>query len=279
MQNILLVLDGTEPNSNATDFACFIASLTHSNLHAIFIQNIKGEDQPALKNLFALPYVETITARDFPENKQHEDARTELEKIFTTTCMNRGINQRISYNRKAEVREVLTESRFADLIILDPQTSFSKSDDGTPSGFVKEILTGAECPVILTPYSFSAIDELIFTYDGSRSSVYAIRQFANMFSKLASKKLTVLQIDESAGSKIDEKEKLEALLNCHFSKVVYRQFIGSPGDEMFEYLLGKENAFVIMGAYGKGPLSNPFRHSRADLLVKTINLPLFTAHH
>ena len=278
MQKILLVLDGAKPDTNSSDFACFIASLTHSSLHAIFIQNILGEEEPVLKQQFALSYVETITSKDLPENKQKADACAAYEKTFAATCMNRGVSQRIHHNRKAEASDIISESRFADMIIINPQTSFKTSDDGTPSSFVKEILSAAECPVILTPYSFSAIDELIFPYDGSRSSVFAIRQFAYLFPQLSAKKLTVLQINDEPGSNIKEKEKLGDLLGNHFSEIVYRQFTGNPGDELFEYLLGKENVFVIMGAYGKGPLSNPFRHSRADLLVKTINLPVFIAH-
>jgi hypothetical protein len=34
-----------------------------------------------------------------------------------------------------------------------------------------------------------------------------------------------------------------------------------------------------MGAFGRSMLSDFFKHSTAELIVKTINLPVFIAHH
>jgi nucleotide-binding universal stress UspA family protein len=35
----------------------------------------------------------------------------------------------------------------------------------------------------------------------------------------------------------------------------------------------------VMGAFGRSMLSGFFKHSTAELIIKTVNLPVFVAHH
>jgi len=279
MEKIVLVLDGSRLDMVTVDFACYIARLTHSRLTAVFIENIKGETKPALKQLYSLPYVETITAGDLPENEERISCCEKSEKSFCEACINRGVNFDVHRNQKASVKEIITESRFADLIVVNPATSFEDQKEGAPSHFVKEILAEAECPVIITPYSFNGIGEILFTYDGSRSSVFAIKQFIHFFPELCDKKATVLQIDQNEIYPIQENDRISELLRAHFSQINFQHLQGKPGDELFGYLLSKKNTFVVMGSYGRGFLSSLFNPSTADLVVKTINLPLFIAHY
>jgi hypothetical protein len=55
--------------------------------------------------------------------------------------------------------------------------------------------------------------------------------------------------------------------------------VGNPGDELFNYLLGKTDMFVVMGAFGRNATSNIFKRSAAELSLETINLPFFIAHN
>ncbi|HEX4850121.1 MAG TPA: universal stress protein [Puia sp.] len=278
MENILLALDGTHLDMNTIEFACYAATITHSKLTAIFVENLKGEERPRLKQLYALPYVETITAEDFPENEKKKASSQENERIFGEACTNRGVNYRIHRNRQSTVRDMIDESRFADMIIVNPATSFLDETESAPSQFVRDLLAGAECPVIISPYSFDGIDEILFAYDGSKSATFAFKQFVHLFPSLQSKKLTVLQVDKKSIQPFKEGEKISELLRAHFSSVRFEHLQGKPANELFGYLLGKQNLFVVMGAYGRGILSNLFAQSTADLVVKTINLPLFIAH-
>ena len=54
---------------------------------------------------------------------------------------------------------------------------------------------------------------------------------------------------------------------------------GDASDELFAYLIGKEDAIVVMGAYGRDMISRFIRPSHARLIVKTINLPIFISHY
>lgn len=252
MKKVLVAIDAGQININELDFACFIAKLTHSKLIGVFFEND-----------------ETLGEKLFDENIS----------LFREACNNRGANCSIHLDRGIPVSDIIKESRFAELLIIDPGMSFKGKKEEVPTGFIKEVLTRSECPVVLAPFNFYGIDEILFAYDGSASSVFAIKQFTYLFPELTDKKVTILQINEKEDELLIEKDKIGELLQMHYSSIGFHMLHGKASDELFGYLLGKKNIFVVMGAFGRGMLSGFFKHSTAELVVKTMNLPVFIAHH
>ena len=279
MENIFLIMNGAKPDMCTLDFAV-LYSRTHTFRN---YGNAGGRDKeseiPVQKQLFALPYVETIVAGDIPENRVIRKSVEVNEKLVSEACTNRNVCYTVRRNFKISTSEIIRESRYADLIIINPETSMSGKAEGSPTRFVKEILTAAECPVILSPYSFDGISEIVFTYDGSEDAVFAIRQFTHFFPALNTKSVSVVHIDQKGGLSFWEREKLMALLTPHYADVQIVQLLGDPGNELFNFLLGKEEMFVVMGAFGRNALSGFFRQSTAGLSLKTVNLPFFIAHN
>jgi nucleotide-binding universal stress UspA family protein len=147
-----------------------------------------------------------------------------------------------------------------------------------PSHFVKDVLEGSECPVLVAPYSFSSVEEVILTYDGTDSSVFAIRQFAHLFPGLADKKVVVVSVRDGEGTTLEQQFKIKEWLKAHFPQAEFVVLRGSASDELFGYLIDKKNALVVMGAYGRKMFSRFFKPSQARLVMKSVNLPVFIAH-
>jgi hypothetical protein len=270
MKRVIVPVDARQVNVNMLDFASFIAKLTHSKLTGIFFEN-KTVAEPVKE--MAYPAQQAVPAEP-GANVIEEGVR-----LFTEACNNRGANCTVHHDEGMPAVDIIKESRFAELIIVDPEMSFREKKKEIPSGLIKELLAKSECPVMLAPFSFYGIDEIVFAYDGSAASVFAIKQFIYLFPELTEKKLTVLQVNEPGNDNIIEKDKIGELLQMHFSGIGFKLLHGKAGDELLGYLLGKKNMIVVMGAFGRSMLSAFFRHSTADLIVKTINLPVFIAHH
>jgi hypothetical protein len=279
MKKILIAVNASKVNMHVLDFACFLANLTHSTLKAIFLEKVYGEPVPGVKWALGTPYLETVLETDIPENKVLQALYKQNIEMFEQACDRRGVNFSIHFEKDISTDEIIAESRFADLIVADPELSFNERPENIPSAFTKVLLSKSECPVVIAPYKFEEIDEIVFGYNGSASSVFAIKQFTSLFPQLADTKLTVVQIDDSDESAINQRNKIGELLQNNYSSIGFQQLQGDPADAMFEFLLGKKNIFVVMGAYGRNMLSGFFRRSTADLVVKTLNLPLFIAHH
>jgi len=272
MEKILVAINANQINRHVLDFACFIAKLTHSKLTGVFLNHTEETAILAEESLH-IPRDEFIDAR--PGKGIWDDNI----RLFKETCENRGANCTIHLDEGVPVADITKESRFADLLIVDPEMSFSIKKEAVPTSFIREVLAKSECPVLIAPFTFYGIDEVLFAYDGSPASVFAIKQFTYLFPKFADKRVTVLQVNEKEHKTVIEKEKIGELLQMHYSAIGFQHLIGNAGNELYRYLLGKKNAFVVMGAFGRSMLSDFFKPSTAELVVKTINLPVFIAHH
>jgi hypothetical protein len=199
-------------------------------------------------------------------------------RLFREACICRETVSRVHRDRGIPISEMLQESRYADLIVVDPETSFSQRAVAVPARFVLDMLLDAECPVVLTPASCGQVDEIVFAYNNTSASVFAIKQFTYLFPEYRDKKILVVNVRYDGKEAIEEAFKMKEWLGEHYDSVEFHLLKGQSTDELFGYLLGKKHAFVVMGAYGRGLLSRFFRPSHARLLVRTLNLPIFIAH-
>lgn len=219
-----------------------------------------------------------LLPQDFPDLKQKQIKRRENIELFEKECRNKKIACQVYTSKHDPTKILIQESRFADLIIIDPETTFSNAEDSIPSGFIKEILSDAECPILVTPAFFEYPDEIIFCYDGTRASVYAMKHFSYIFPELNDKKITIATVKENEDSELDEKEKLTGWLDEHYNNYEFNLLHGMPEIELLDHLLHKKNAIIVMGAYGRNTVSQFFKHSHADLIIKTVTQPVFIAH-
>jgi hypothetical protein len=267
-------------NLGTPAFAHYIAGITQAKLTGVFLERNAGELVMVIKNM-----------HEFPDSHKYA-----LEKITGKQCCGKCSNKVAADAAKfsckddsitgetnlpvvdVQIDKVIVESRFTDLLILDAKMCFDTEQKTVLSAFTKEVLTRSECPVMIAPYAFDGIEEIIFAYDGSSSAMFAIKQFSHLFPSLTDKKLTVLQVNSKKDDAVTEKDKIRNLLQMHYSSIGFDTITGIASEELYTYLLNKRNAIVVMGAFGPNHLSVPHQYSTAEPLVKTINLPLFIAH-
>jgi len=278
MKKILLASDATNLNKNALDFACFIGRLTKSTVTGVFLENLQPEEAPVLT------YAHGISFIDWERDENAKAHRSRLETIeknisyFKEGCIKRDTCFSIHKDRGGPVHDLIHESRFADVMVIDAETSFNKNFEGSPTEFVRDILKHAECPVIIAPETFSSVDEIIFTYNGSASAVFAIKQFTYLFPQFQNKKVIILHVNENGEWPDLDKFKFKEWLKEHYTDLNFESLKGNSETKLFDYLYKRKNIFLVMGAYGRNALSQFFKRSHADLLIKTITQPIFIAH-
>lgn len=275
MEKILVALDQKQPNRQLLDFACFLANLTGSELTAVFLGRGKEEDWQT-QAAFAKQPAETTAAVTKAVRQQPADDYLEH---FEYACRNKGIRTNIHLEAGDPLFVILAESRFADLLVLDPAMSFEQVAETVPGSFVRAVLSESECPVVLAPYSFNGIEEILLAYDGGASSAFAMKQFSYLFPELADLRVTIMQVSEEEHVPIVEKKKLVSFLQMHYSSIGFRILIGKAEEELQKYLQDKKNIFVVMGAFSRKNLSKIFYRSTAERLLSTVNLPVFIAHN
>src|SRR5687768_6404398 len=121
MEKILLVINAHKPNLKSIDFACRIAALANTNLTGLFIENLYFEYIPAFERDYS-SYFEAVTEK--AGTKVTADTEQAIT-IFKDECQRKGITARTHVDNGEPIQEIIFESRFADLLIVDPTISFN----------------------------------------------------------------------------------------------------------------------------------------------------------
>jgi hypothetical protein len=263
MRKILLAVNAYEAKTSAIDFGCYIANLTRSPLTGIFLEHKKASTETLV----------SAGTRGY-ETALPPNIATNIN-IFCDRCLRNDASHSVHHVQGNPLHEMVKESLYADIILTDGNTSFNEHE-GWPSQFVKELLENAKCPVIITPFDFDEINEVVFAYDGTDSSIFAMKQFIYLFPEFTDVQITVLQVLKSEDDDITEKEKLKELLMMYYSSVHYDTLHGNAQMELFKNFIGKRNKLLVSGAYGRKKV---FNRSTADFLLKTLNIPIFITHY
>jgi hypothetical protein len=239
--------------------------------------------EPAAKPV--LHQLHSMASLDWSEKENADRLNSEKEQLvernialFKEGCITRDVNYFVHLNRGVPLTELVEESRYADLLVTDAALSLHHQFTGVPSELVKDILKVSECPVIIAPEKYEAINEVVFTYNGSASCVFAIKQFTYLFPQFCNTKATIVQANDAGEWQGTDKFKFREWLKDHYTDLHFEVLRGTADDKLFDCLFTKRNMFLVMGAYGRNAFSEFFKKNPADFLIKVVTQPIFIAH-
>lgn len=279
MQKILLALNAVKINPETVEFACDLAKLTNSSVTGLFLENLAEDKTLKVRNAYDGTYINLEVDEDSAEYRSKMAATQHNVDLFGQLCEKNGVRTNACLDGGRPISEVIRESNFADLLIVDADTTFRKMLADVPSSLVKRILQGTGCPVIVAPKIFQKTDDIIFLFDGQKSSMFSIKQFTYLFPQFASHKLIVLHVADGWSPDAAEPDLLKDWLQNHYSNIAFKILRGKSDDDLLEHLSAHKNAMIVMGAYGRSFISRQFRKSYLDPLVKTLDQAFFIAHY
>lgn len=278
MKKILFLTDAMKPNIHSIDFAAFVCNMHHTRLTCLLLGNVAQGRRPtaAIRDDIACAGIQVTEDKSFEElalecmqrNMQRVENGCECREVAHETVLISG-----------QVTErVLMEARYADLLLLDASFAFAERSDETLSSIARKILHEAECPVVLVPDHFERLDQIVFAYDASPSSVYAIKQFTAAFPMLSEKPLVAVTANGSRAVPLVEKLKMKNWLDLYYRNTAFHQIENDGHAGLLNYVLGKERIMLVMGAYGRKGLSELISSSHADAIGRYISRPIFISH-
>ncbi len=278
MKKILFATDAMQLNRQSLEFACYLSNLTHAELTGVLLESIQ------LKNTAAGSELKDIegdgdTYLYNAISASMETCCEENIRLFKEVCASKGIICKLQGDKGVTLETLIRESRYADLIVADVAATFSWKREDIPTRFIKEMIIAAECPVITAPSRFEGIDEIIFTYDESRSAVFAIKQFTYLFPELHTCKATILNVSVPGKLPVDNELKLKEWLQMHYSHIDTQTLEEEhETSRLLGQLLGETKVFIVMGAFGRSRLSGMFMPSHATPVIKMVSQPVFICH-
>jgi nucleotide-binding universal stress UspA family protein len=277
MKKIIAAFDGLRLSTSTMEYAIFLAQQSKAQLSGIFFSEYTRLGYAIYKTVIQ----QTTLGGSILDEISDTDTETVNESIhsFESACRTAGIDYSFRSDKHHEAKDLLHETMFADLLIIDADETFSYIERAIPSGFVKNILRNTFCPVIAVPRNFMPITEIAFLYDGSAASIHAIKMLDNTLPGMKKLKTKLFYAktknDQSA---LPDNGLLKEWLNKHFPRTHFKILEGTEMDIIVALAAEDPGILIVSGAYNRNNASMWFRHSFADKCLNDLKAPIFIAH-
>jgi len=273
MKKVIIAFDGTHFSKSAFEFAKQLNKLEPILLAGVFLPQIE------IANLWS--YAAASTGAPFiPLIEEGEAEAIEKNiKNFENLCIKNDIEHRIHKDFfDLTLHELKKETRFADLLILSSQKFYENLGENTSYSYLQDALQDTECPVVLVPEEFTFPKNIILAYDGTESSVFAIKQFAYLFPQLCNKRAILVYVHKNTDKDFPDKIQIEELAARHFTNLELLKLNINPKKYFTTWITAQKAPILISGSYGRSGLSELFKKSFIKEIIGEHNLPIFIAH-
>lgn len=278
MQKIIAVFDAFRFSESTQNYAIAIARQENAHLVGVFLDDFLYSSF----NIYQVLYKELKTKKEIKAlEKKDEETRKKAADVFGKACRKNNVPVTIHHDTSIARQELLHESIYADLLVIDARETFMSVQEAAPTRFIKELLANTQCPVLVVPPSYQPFSKVLMLYDGAPSSVFAVRMFAYILPQLLSLPVEVISVkpqDESLH--LPDNKLMKEFMKRHCPSAVYTVLKGDADTEITARL-AKESmqTLVVLGAYRRNAVSRWFKPSLADALMTKTKLPLFIAHN
>jgi hypothetical protein len=276
MKKVIVAFNSLGLSESALQYAIFLARTCKAHLVGVFLRE---DTQLGYAIYEAIERQSEAGRRIFDEIGRSDKATMEKTiAAFEAGCRKAGINYSVRRNKKNALDELLHETAFADLLVIDASETFSYIGNKLPGWFMKNVLHDAQCPVITVPKKFNPVDKLVLLYDGGPASIRAIKLFDYILPELSDLEATLLSVkNEKDSLHLPDNKLMKEWMKRHYSRVNYRIVKGE--EKEIGRIVSPEgaHALIVTGSYQRSSLSMWLRRSLADLLLRETRSPLFIA--
>jgi hypothetical protein len=273
MKKILLAFDGAHFSEGAFEFARKMNELSPILLTGIFM--------PLINYSSLWSYSAAAVSGMVVPMLEEEDAAGVENNIdrFSLLCKSAQIEYRVHKDlTDFALPGLKKESRFADLLILGSESFYQHIGINEPNSYLKDAIHNAECPVLIVPEHFQFPEKNILAYDGTDSSVYAIKQFAYLFPEFTANKTVLIYARDNDQIAFPDEQNIEELVSRHFSDLTFFKLGIDPKKYFALWLSERKDSILVSGAYSRSSFSMLFKRSFVSEVIREHKIPVFIAN-
>jgi nucleotide-binding universal stress UspA family protein len=277
MNKIIAAIDGLKFSKSATRYAIEFAKQTHGHLVGVFLDDFTYHSY----KIYELVTDEGVSQSRMTILEEKDiETRNESVEFFEAICKEVGTNYSIHHDRNIAIRQLLHESIYADLLVIDKKETLTHYEEKIPTRFIRDLLSNVQCPVVVVPDKYKTVEKVILLYDGEPSSVHALKMFNYLFPSFQDKTEVLAIKEPKQNLHLPDNRLMKEFMKRHYPESRYTVLRGKPEEEIVKYIQHlKQNVLVVLGAYQRGMVSRWFHESMADVLMKELNCPVFIAHN
>lgn len=273
MKKIIIALDGRHFPQGAFEFAKNINATSKVLLAGVFLSPVDYSKVLAYTGMEGI-----VMMPEWFEKGEDDVMANKNISLFKEACIAEGMEYRIHKDTDLmAIASLIEETRFADVLLISSDLFYENVQKEQPNFYLEEVLKKAECPVMLFPENYKKPGQIILTYDGSESSVFAIKQFAYVYPELTQNETILLSI---AGQEegLPEYGLITELVARHFPNLKIQTLAMTDKKDFTSWVLHQPPSFIVMGGYSRSMLSQLFKRSFASKVIHDIRMPIFISH-
>ncbi len=272
MKIVIITFNGSYFPDSALNFAVQLNKMQPILVTGVYIPQTKYSYLWSDMNTLVVPAIPIL------EEVPDDEAGQNVER-FKMFCQNNNLKYGVHRDLGGIVLpELIDETRFADLLIISSEKFYESLNEEDLNNHMKDVFHTAECPVVVVPETFHFPQRNILLYDGSASSVHAIKQFAYLLPELCDNETLLIFFREAGVEKMPDENYIEELVGQHYTNLSLLKLNINPKKYLTSWLDEEKNAILISGSFGRTMLSQFFRKSFVAEVIAEHKLPLFIAH-
>jgi nucleotide-binding universal stress UspA family protein len=273
MKKILLAFDGAHFSEGAFEFARKMNELSPILLTGVFMPLIDYAGlwsySAAAVSGMVVPMINEDDAANIEDNVSR----------FSTLCESAHIEFRVHKDfSEFALPGLKKETRFADLLILGSESFYHNISSEEPNSYLKDAVHNAECPVVIVPEHFEFPEKNILAYDGTDSSVYAIKHFAYLFPELTDNKTVLAYVKDNDQIAFPDEQNIEELVSRHFPDLTFFKLGIDPKKYFALWMSERKDSILVCGAYSRSSFSMLFKRSFVTEVIRDHKIPVFIAN-
>ena len=272
MKKIIIPFDGGHFSEGSFSFARSLHELKPILLTGVFL--------PAVDYTRFLFFPTSFAAPVFTSGMEYFEEE-EIEKNvdqFTRLCQKNLIEYRVHKSLPdSSTPQLATETRFTDLMIIGSETFYTNGVNAGTDVYLKDALRDTECPVVIVPEKFDFPSNIILAYDGSASSVFAIKQFAYLFPELCTCEAILVYAGDDKHN-IPDQILIEELAARHFENLTITKVLSDDKNSFATWVDEHKDSLLVSGSFGRSGISDLFSRSFIIDIIKEFKMPVFIAH-
>lgn len=273
MKKILIAFNGEYYPGPALDFALTLNKTQPVLLTGVFI--------PQATYSYLWTSASAAVGPTFPpllEEVSSEIVEANIRK-FKAFCQTNNIQYKVHTDIYDFVLpELIKETRFADLLVIDSEKFYESISREEEASHLRDVLQSSECPVLVIPEKFQFPGKNILAYDGSQSSVYAIKQFAYLFPEFADNETVVVFSEKEGDGELPYESYIQELARQHYKNFQLLKLEIDPKEYFSTWLSEEKKPILVTGSFGKRSIFKIFRKSFVQDVIEERTLPVFIAH-
>jgi len=278
MKKIIAAFDGLNFSNGTMEYSMVMAQQMNAHLVGVFLDDFTVHSYSMAE---LTKYEGSFDDHLDQLNQKDKETRNEAVDLFEKNCQQAGIEYSVHRNKNVALQDLLHESIYSDLLIIDTKETLTRFEEIPPTRFMRDLLSEVQCPVLVVPSEYKPVENLVFLYDGEPSSVHAVKMFSYLMSSFKHFEIEfVTAKGEDESLHIPENRLMKEFMKRHYPRATYVVLKGFIEDKIVSYLAHqKKSSLVVLGAYRRTRMSRLFRPSMADVLMNHLKLPLFIAHN